>query len=232
MQSQSPILGPLCVTVVLAPLGELSQYIALVITVISQVYSVYASLLPFDISILAEVNMIVLQVPLPPTWLDPIAFLINLFWTLARSFATFVICFGIGLVGIKVLDLLTPGIRELRNIKGKPLPTALFALGMFIFLSLTFLGSATAPLPIGVSSGLGAKVSPWVVLSYRMIALLAGFVISLLFAFVFDRVLSSLKPFGIDLDDVNKSHEATGIYVMGYVIFLGVILYASLLLPV
>ena len=73
--------------------------------------------------------MIVLQVPLPPTWLDPVAFLINLFWTLARSFATFIICFGIGLIGLKVLDLLTPGIHELRNVKGKPLPTALFALG-------------------------------------------------------------------------------------------------------
>ncbi len=177
-------------------------------------------------------DMIVLQVPLPPTYLDPVAFLINLFWTLARSLATFIICFGIGLIGLKTLDLLTPGIRELRNVKGKPLPTALFALGMFIFLSLTFLGSITAPLPIGVSSGLGSKVSPWAVFGYRAVTLLAGFVISLLFAFIFYRVLSSLKPFGIDLDDVNKSHDATGIYVMGYVIFLGVILYASLLLPI
>lgn len=176
--------------------------------------------------------MIVFQVPLPPTWLDPVAFLINLFWTLARSFATFIICFAIGIAGLKVLDILTPGIRELRNIKGKPLPTALFALGMFIFLSLTFLGSVTAPLPIGASSGLGASVNPWLVFSYRLVALLAGFAISLVFALVFYRILSSAKPFGIDLDDVNKSHEATGIYVMGYVIFLGVILYASLLLPV
>jgi hypothetical protein len=176
--------------------------------------------------------MIVFQVPLPPTWLDPVTFLINLFWTLARSFATFIICFGLGLAGLKLLDLLTPGIHELRNIKGKPLPTGLFALGMFIFLSLTFLGSVTAPLPIGISSGLGATVNPWVVFGYRLIALLAGFVVSLLFAVVFDSILSSMKPFGIDLDDVNKSHDATGIYVMGYFIFLGVILYASLLLPV
>ncbi len=176
--------------------------------------------------------MIVFQVPLPPTWLDPVVFLINLFWTLARSLATFIICFGIGLLGLKMLDLLTPGIRELRNIRGKPLPTALFALGMLIFLSLTFLGSATAPLPIGVSSGLGARVNPWAVFGYRMIALLAGFIISLIFAFIFDRILSSLRPFGVNLDDVNKSDVATGIYVMGYVIFLGVILYASLLLPV
>ena len=176
--------------------------------------------------------MMPLQVPLPPTWLDPGAFLLNLFWTLARSFVTFIICFGIGLLGLKVLDLLTPGIHELQNIEHKPMPTALFALGMFIFLSLTFLGSVTAPLPIGVSSGLGATVNPLIVFSYRLIALLAGFGISLLFAFLFDWILSSLKPFGIDLDDVNKSHDATGIYVMGYFIFLGVILYAALLLPV
>jgi hypothetical protein len=176
--------------------------------------------------------MIIYEVPLPPTWLDPVAFLISLFWTLARSFATFVICFVICLVGLKLLDILTPRIRELRNIEGKPVPTALFALGMFVFLSLTFLGSVTAPLPIGLSSGLGSTVSPWIVFGYRLAALLAGFAISLVFALIFDTILTSVKPFGIDLDDVNKSHDATGIYVMGYVIFLGVILYASLLLPV
>jgi hypothetical protein len=41
-----------------------------------------------------------------------------------------------------------------------------------------------------------------------------------------------MHPFGIDLDDVNKNPMATGIYVMGYTVFLGVILYVSLLLPV
>ncbi len=108
----------------------------------------------------------------------------------------------------------------------------LFALGMFIFLSLTFVGSVTAPLPIGVSSGLGATVGPFLVLGYRLVALLAGFMIAMVFAGIFYRMLSKAGPFGVDLDDVNKDPVATGIYVVGYLIFLGAILYAALLIPV
>jgi len=169
---------------------------------------------------------------IPPVWLEPTVFLTNLAWALIRSFATFVICFGIGLAGVKILDVLTPSIKEVRNIKGHALPTALFAAGMFIFLSLTFIGSVTAPLPIGVSSGLGAIASPLLVFGYRLLVLLAGFVISLVFAAIFYRILGTVAPFGIDLDDVNKDAVATGVYLVGYMIFLGVILYASLLIPV
>jgi hypothetical protein len=143
-----------------------------------------------------------------------------------------VICFGLGLAGLKVLDKLTPGITEMRNIRQQPFPTALFAAGMFVFLSFTFIGSVSAPLPIGLSSGLGAAVSPWVIFGYRIVALLAGFVISMIFAGIFYRVLAKVDPFGIDLDDVNKDPVATSVYVLGYLIFLGAILYASLLIPV
>ena len=176
--------------------------------------------------------MIPLQVPLPPGLLDPGVFLTNLLWTLIRSFVTLIICFCIGLAGLRILDWLTPGIKELRRIRREPLSTALFALGMFVFLSLAFLGSVTAPLPIGVSSGLGASVSPWLVFSYRLIALLAGFVISLVFAAIFYRILGIVAPFGIDLDSVNRDSIATAVYVAGYLVFLGVIVYGSLLLPV
>lgn len=176
--------------------------------------------------------MILLQVPLPPGVLDPMVFLTNLLWTLTRSFVTFIICFGTGLAGLKVLDWLTPGIKELGKVRGEPLPTALFAFGMFVFLSLAFLGSVMAPLPIGVSSGLGATVNPWVVLGYRLIALLAGFLISLVFTAIFYEILSKVDPFGINLDDVNKSSLATAIYTTGYIVFLGVIVYGSLLIPV
>ena len=169
---------------------------------------------------------------MPPGVLDPMVFLTNLLWTLTRSFVTFIICFGTGLAGLKVLDWLTPEIKELRRIRREPLPTALFAFGMFVFLSLAFLGSVMAPLPIGVSSGLGAAVNPWVVFGYRLIALFAGFLISLIFAAIFYRILSKVAPFGIDLDDVNKSSLATAIYTTGYMVFLGVIVYGSLLLPV
>jgi uncharacterized membrane protein YjfL (UPF0719 family) len=169
---------------------------------------------------------------MPPAWLDPAVFLANLAWALARSLATFVICFIIGLAGLRILDMLTPGIRELKNIKGHPLPTALLAAGMFLFLSLSFVGSVIAPLPVGVSTGLGASVSLLQVFGFRMIVILAGFAISLFFAAVFYRVLGRLEPFGIDLHDVNRDPVATGVYIMGYEIFLGVIIYACLLLPV
>jgi len=170
---------------------------------------------------------------LPPVWLDPAVFLTNLAWALIRSFVTFVLCFGLGLAGVKILDRLTPGITELQNLlRRQPLSTAVFATGMFIFLSLTFIGSIAAPLPIGLSSGFGATVSPLLILGYRVIALLAGFFISMVFAGIFYRILGKAGPFGVDLDDVNKDPVATSLYVAGYLIFLGAILYACLLIPV
>ena len=177
-------------------------------------------------------EMLYLQIAPPPAWLDPIIFLSDLGWTLTRSFVTFIICFCLGLVGVKLLDRLTPGIREIGNIKGKPLPTALFAAGMFIFLGLTFVGSVVAPLPIGVSSGLGAAVNPFLIFTYRIVSVLAGFVMSTLFTVVFYEVLGRIEPFGVDLHDVSSDSVATGIYVMGYLVFLGIVLYSSLLLPI
>ena len=175
--------------------------------------------------------MIPLQVPIPPTIFDPTAFLTNLAWTLTRSFVTFCSCFALGLAGLKILDWLTPGIREIKNIEGQPIPTALFGAGMFVFLALTFAGSVMAPLPIGFASGLGSTVSPFLILGYRLTALFAAFALSIVFALVFYAVMGRVRPFAIDLEDVNKSPLTTGIYVMGYTVFLGVILYASLLLP-
>jgi len=169
---------------------------------------------------------------IPPVWLDPTVFLTNLAWVLIRSFVTFLVCFGLGLAGLKILDRLTPGITEMQNIRRQPLPTAVFATGMFTFLSLTFVGSVMAPLPIGVSSGLGAAVSPLLVLGYRLLALLVGFLIAMVFAGIFYRILAKVEPFGISLDDVNKDPVATSVYVLGYLVFLGAILYASLLIPV
>jgi len=74
-------------------------------------------------------------------------------------------------------------------------------------------------------------VSPVMILAYRLLTLLAGFLISILFTFILTRVLDQWDPFGIDLHDVEKESIAVGIYVMGYLIFLGIILHASLLLP-
>lgn len=167
---------------------------------------------------------------LPPS-LDPVGFLISLAWSLLRSFVTFVICFFLGLAGVKILDRLTPGVEELKQIKGHALPTGLFTAGMFIFLALIYIGSVVAPLPIGMSSGLGAAVSPALLFTYRLVALLAGFVIALIFALIFYEVLGRIRPFGLNMNDVSKDPVATGIYVLGYQVFLGAVLYMSLLIP-
>jgi hypothetical protein len=107
-----------------------------------------------------------------------------------------------------------------------------FAAGMFIFLSLAFMGSIASPLPIGTSSGLGATVSIFLILGYRLIALLAGFILSIIFAGIFFQLLTRTDMFGVELNDVNKDPLATSAYVVGYLIFLGAILYGCLLIPV
>ncbi|MDJ0270400.1 MAG: hypothetical protein NXY59_07645 [Aigarchaeota archaeon] len=63
--------------------------------------------------------------PPPPTWLAPAVFLTDLFRTLVRTIATFIICFGIGLASLGVLDRLTPGVREVNNIRNHPMADSL-----------------------------------------------------------------------------------------------------------
>ncbi len=169
--------------------------------------------------------------PPPPTWLDPAVFLTDLAWTLIRTIVTFIISFGIGLASLGVLDRLTPGVREVNNIRNHPIAVALFALGIFIFLTFSLLGAVISPLPIGITSGLGPTVSPVLIFAYRITALLAGFLLSLFFAFIYYRILAHLRPFGIDLDEIDKDAVATGIYVLGYLIFLGAIIYMALVIP-
>jgi hypothetical protein len=40
-----------------------------------------------------------------------------------------------------------------------------------------------------------------------------------------------MTPFGIDLDDINKSPVAVGVFLFGYEVFLGLLLYGSLIIP-
>ena len=43
---------------------------------------------------------------------------------LLRTFATFVLIFVIGLASIRVVDLLSPSVREISMVRGNPLPQA------------------------------------------------------------------------------------------------------------
>jgi len=170
--------------------------------------------------------------PQPPPWLDPTVYLSNLIWVLLRTFLTFLLVFFVGLGSLRVLDHITPGISEISKIRGNPIATALFAAGFFIYLSFAFIASMISPLPIGTASGIVAGVSPLVLIAYKLVTMFIGGLLSFLFALVFYRVLAKVEPYGVDLDDVDKDSIAVGIYLMGYLIFLGAVIYVSLLLPV
>jgi succinate-acetate transporter protein len=58
-----------------------------------------------------------------------------------------------------------------------------------------------------------------------------SFFVSLIFGWLLYFIFARLSPFGIDLDDVNGSPIAVGIYLFGYEVFLGLIVYGSLMIP-
>jgi len=49
---------------------------------------------------------------------------------------------------------------------------------------------------------------------------------------LFYYVFAKLKPFGVDLDDVNKQPVSIGVFLFCYEVFLGLIMLASLTLPI
>jgi uncharacterized membrane protein YjfL (UPF0719 family) len=49
---------------------------------------------------------------------------------------------------------------------------------------------------------------------------------------MFYLIFAKLTPFGIDLDDINKHPVAVGSFLFCYEVFLGLIMLASLTLPI
>jgi len=65
----------------------------------------------------------------------------------------------------------------------------------------------------------------------RLLIVVLSFCVSLFVGWLFYFVFAVLTPFGVDLDDINKSPIAVGFFLFGYEVFLGVIMYASLMVP-
>jgi uncharacterized membrane protein YjfL (UPF0719 family) len=49
---------------------------------------------------------------------------------------------------------------------------------------------------------------------------------------MFYLVFAKLTPFGVDLDDINKHPMAVGLFLFCYEVFLGLIMLASLTIPI
>ena len=142
----------------------------------------------------------------------------------ARAVVLALLCAFLAWLGIRVLDALTPEIDKRQRIGESPLATGLFIAGFFIMVGLVMHGAMTAYTAIG-SSIIGY------IFDFRTWGLLAvSFVVSLLMGIALFRIIDKLTP-KIPFISINKSPEAVGVYVFGYLVFFGLILHAALTTP-
>jgi len=143
-----------------------------------------------------------------------------------RAFISSIICLFLGYLGIRGLDYITTDINEFRKIKGDAVATGLFVSGFLVFAGLVVYGSMVNPFFLGQNVLIGSYFN-W----ERLLIVILSFAVSLFFGWLFYVVFAKLKPFGIDLDDVNSSPVAVGVFMFSYEVFLGLIMLASLTLP-
>lgn len=153
-------------------------------------------------------------------------FLTSVLLWFVRAFISSLICLLIGFIAIKGITHLTTKISEFKTIKGDPVATGLFVSGFLIFAGLVVYGSMVNPFFLGQSVIFSSFFN-----LQRLLVVALSFFVSLFFGWLFYWIFAKLTPFGVDLDDVNKSPIAVGIYLFGYEVFLGLIVYGSLMIP-
>ncbi len=156
----------------------------------------------------------------------PTEFITSLLLWFVRAFVSSIICVAIGLLAIKSMTYVTAKISEFKAIKGNPVATGLFVSGFLIYAGLVVYGSMVNPFFLSQS----VVISSFFNLQ-RLLVVVLSFFVSLFFGWLFYFIFAKLSPFGIDLDDVNESPIAVGIYLFGYEVFLGLIVYGSLMIP-
>jgi uncharacterized membrane protein YjfL (UPF0719 family) len=156
----------------------------------------------------------------------PSDFLFSTMLWFARAFVSSIICLAIGIIAIESLTRITTKISEFKSIKGNPVGTSLFVSGFLVFAGLVVYGSMVNPFFLGQSVLIGSYFN-----FQRLLMVVLSFFVSLFFGWLFYIVFAKLTPFGVDLDDVNKSPVAVGIYLLGYEVFLGLIIYGALMVP-
>ena len=149
--------------------------------------------------------------------------LVVMLW-MAKTVLLAFICALLAWLGIRVLDALNPHIHKRQRIGESPVATGLFAGGFLILVGLVIHGTITAPTVFG-----GSLLEFF--FDFRRLGLIAiSFLISLLIAIALFHIVDRLTP-RIPFVSINQSPEAVGIYVFGYLIFLGLILHAALTAP-
>lgn len=156
----------------------------------------------------------------------PSEFFTSLLLWFVRAFISSIICLAIGFIAIKSLTHLTTKISEFKIIREDPVATSLFVSGFLIFAGLVVYGSMVNPFFLGQSVIVGSYFN-----LQRLLVVVLSFFVSLFFGWLFYFVFAKLTPFGVDLDNINTSPVAVGIFLFGYEVFLGLIVYGALMIP-
>lgn len=130
----------------------------------------------------------------------------------------------LGWLGIMVLDVLTPGIRQRQRIGEHPVAVGLFVGGFMIMIGLVIHGAVTGPVLIGAGT-LRSLVDP-----ARLSLIAVSFFVSLLLGILLLHIVDRLTP-RIRFCCVDEDPIAVGIYVFGYLVFFGLILHGALTMP-
>lgn len=154
-------------------------------------------------------------------------FLLSLGLWFLRAFVSSLICLLIGFVGIRCITLLTTKVKEFESIKGNSLATSLFVGGFFVYAGLVVYGSMVNPFFLSQSVTIGAYFN-----LQRLLVVVLSFFVSLLFGGLLYLVFEKLRIFGIKIDDINGHPMAIGVFLFSYEVFLGLIIFASLTVPI
>ena len=155
-----------------------------------------------------------------------ITLLVSLLLWFLRALVSSVICLVIGFLGIKAISVVTTKVNEFEKIKGNPTATSLFLGGFFVYAGLVIYGSMVNPFFLSQSVQIGSFFN----LERLLIVILSAFV-GFLFGSVFYYLFAKLDVFEVDLDDINKDPVAIGAFLFCYQVFLGLIIFASLNIP-
>ena len=153
-------------------------------------------------------------------------FLVTVLLWFVRALVSSLICLLIGFVGIRSITLLTTKIKEFESIKGNPLATSLVTGGFLVYAGMVIFGSMVNPFFLSNSVTFGSYFNV-----QRLLVIILCFFVSLLFGGLFYQIFERLRPFGIELDDINTHPAAVGVFLFCYEVFLGLIILASLNVP-
>jgi len=154
--------------------------------------------------------------------LGPIApFYVIVALYMARTVILSFICVFLGWLGIRILDTLTPSIPNREHIGENPLSTALFIAGFFILFGLVIHGVLVTPILIG------APLIENLIEPTRLTLLTVSFFVSLLLGIALFHILNRLTP-KIPFLSIKENPVAVGIYTFSYLVFLGLVMHASL----